>query len=649
MKTKTLLICFACMCFLLACVSKPDPDWDYKGPIAAEDRQFFRGEKSYKSEKYSEALDAYTKYLAQYPNRSMAPAALLRIGYIHLAQDNFNKARDTFNQVMSRYSESPLIPEARIGILNSYYKEARFDQVIRLASGLLEQNIPDKYMVKAYIILGDTYVAMDSPEDSIYFYTMAVKRSDEQSVTMNIEKLRQAIELLEIPVIHSLLEHLEEKLPRSYLLYQLGIKYIKEEKYDQAVKALSRFVNQHPEHEYFPDAQDLLEEYSEKIVYLRTTVGCMLPLTGPYKKYGNNALKGIELALMQANSKGMDPPIELVIKDTGSNHEKAVEAVQALAEAKVAAIIGPIVTAETAAIAAQDNDIPIITVTQKDSITEIGDHVFRNFLTPEMQVKTIVSYATEELELKKFAILYPDEKYGRTFMNLFWDEVLNYGGQVVGLESYNPKHTDFAAPIKKLVGLYYEIPEDLKPEPEEVEDMDEQKDQNDSGEKKEEEPKAIIQFDAVFIPDSPNKAGLIIPQLAYYDVEDVYLLGTNIWHSPRLIEMARDYVQGAIMADGFFAESKAGNVKKFVMEFEGAYGKKPGFIEATTYDTARMLFKVITDPDVRSRNAIKTGLLDMKEFNGVTGMTSFQDNGDVWKKLRLLRVDGKKFIELKQD
>ena len=102
----------------------------------------------------------------------------------------------------------------------------------------------------------------------------------------------------------------------------------------------------------------------------------------------------------------------------------------------------------------------------------MGDYVFRNFITPGMQVKTLVSYAIKKLQLKRFAILYPDENYGKTFMNLFWDEVIALGGKVVGAEPYNINHTDFADPIKKLVGLNYDIPEDLKYPGEQVADKE---------------------------------------------------------------------------------------------------------------------------------------------------------------------------------
>ena len=53
-----------------------------------------------------------------------------------------------------------------------------------------------------------------------------------------------------------------------------------------------------------------------------------------------------------------------------------------------------------------------------------------------------------------------------------------------------------------------------------------------------------MDFDAVFIPDTYNMVGLIAPQLRFYGIEDVLLLGTNLWHSGHLMEMARKYVQG---------------------------------------------------------------------------------------------------------
>ncbi|MEJ2286769.1 MAG: penicillin-binding protein activator, partial [Desulfobacterales bacterium] len=393
--------------------------------------------------------------------------------------------------------------------------------------------------------------------------------------------------------------------------------------------------------------------------FQRFTIGCLLPLSGPYQTFGLRALKGLELAQAQFSSQPGNPPLNIIIKDTGADPDKTIAALEELYREQVAAIIGPIVTSEVAAREAQEMGIPIITLTQKDNIPEIGDKVFRNFITPRMQVQALTSFAVESLGLFRFAILYPDETYGTTFMNLFWDNLLEVGGQVVAVESYKPDQTDFSDSIKKLVGLYYEIPEDLRPEEEEELSADEEQEVNDAlkeaaeeprkkgarGQDEEEKPQAIVDFDAIFIPDSPGKAGQIAPQLAYYDIKDIYILGTNLWHSDSLIKIANQYVQGAIMPDGFFVDSPSPRVQEFVKVFEETYQEPPDFIEAIVYDSAMILFNVVGREEIRYRSEIRDELLNLANFQGVTGLTSFDENGDAQKKLYLLRVKGKKFVE----
>lgn len=646
-------------------VTEPEPE---AAPVSIDEKLFVEAEGLYAQESYENALALYERYVDRYPHGPSAAVALLRMGAIHTELGNFEDAHRYFNRLLADYPDSAYGVDARIGMLNAYYYEGRFSEVIQLSSFLLAELVSKEHLTKTYSILGDTYMAIESPEDAIYFYTIAHKDSTAPSDEVIVEKLKTAVGLLDTDDILALLGHFEEDLPRGYLLYQLGLNYAEEHLYDDAIKALSDFVKNYPDHENMFPAVSLIGEISEKTFYYRTTIGCLLPLSGRYKTYGNRALKGIEFALAQHNSQPDNEPMQLVIKDTESDSNRVIMAVGELVQERVAAIIGPLVSADYAAAIAQENQIPIITITQKEKVTQIGDNVFRNFLTPEMQVKRIVSYAADTLGVKNFAILYPEEKYGSIFMNLFWDEVINHGSRVVGVESYDPTHTDFAMPIKKLVGLYYDVPEDLKdvvrPPVEESEIAAEQENDlkqeagvahaaesaegGDEGEQedKEEEPEAIVDFEAIFIPDAPTKAGLIVPQLAFYDVEDVYLLGTNLWHHSKLVEMAKDYIQGAIMPDGFYSGSRSVRVRKFVKQFEDTYGEKPGVIEATTFDTAMMLFQIVNRPDVLSRNAIKNELLNIRDYPGVTGFTSFDVNGEAHKQLSLLQIDGSRFVEL---
>ncbi len=603
---------------------------------------------------YEKALDYYRQYLDQYPDGPAAATVLLRIGTVQNALGQYGSARDSFNRLLAEFPGNDLAGYAKVGILASYYGEGLYDNAIRLGAMMLEQPLSKGQQARTHEILGDTYLALQSPEDAVYFYTMAYRSAEAPQSMMIEDKLKTAINLLDTSDVVALLGYVQDSLPRSYLMYQLGVNLAAESNYDQAAQAFSDFLAAYPAHEYNQQARRMLEELSGRTVYNRTTIGCLLPLSGRYKVYGDRAMRGVEMALARFNQQNTGgEPVQLIVKDSGSDPGMLTAAIEELVQARVAAIIGPLVDAEYAAEIAQKNGIPIVTWTQKEHITEIGDWVFRNFMTPEMQVKRIVGYAAEVLGARNFVILYPEEKYGATFMNLFWDEVIQHGGRVVGVESYDPSQTDFAEPIKKLVGQFYDTPWDLKDIVRPPQDSDtaigeeQETSRGDRGRREDEGPEAIVDFDAIFIPDAPAKAGLIVPQLAYYDIEGVYLLGTNLWHSPKMIEMARDYVQGAIMPDGFFPDSQNWQVREFVKLFEDTYAETPGVIEATAYDTAMMLFQICQHPDVQSRTAIKEELLRLRDFPGVTGLTSFDGQREALKELSMFRIEGDGFVELK--
>ncbi len=656
MKNNRFIILFCFLFVLGACVPKP-PVPIQPSPAGVEDELFIAAENWFESENYPQALDAYRAYVEQYPDRPLAPAALMKIGKINSILGKYADARHAYNRLISEYPRSSFNPDARVEGLFSYYSEENYQEVIQQAAEVIRSVDSSPHVFRIYALVGDAYMALGLPLDAFKYYLEAEQMASESEQYAITQKIKSSIAQLDSEKIMQLLDGVDKKIPADYLMFQLGLNYAMEEKYDDAIIAMENFLNRFPEHENASLAEDLIEQIKESALFSRYTIGCLLPLSGPYQAVGFRALKGIELALDRFSTQTDGPQMNIIVKDSGGSAEQTRMAMQELIDERVAAIIGPIVTAEVAAGEAQENRIPIITLTQKDNITSIGDYVFRNFITPEMQVKAIADYTTTALGLNRFAILYPDETYGFTFMNLFWDRLIERGGKVVGLEAYNPEHTDFADPIRKLVGLYYKIPEDLR----EASDISPEEDNNQGDpdrpldpdnrvdrrrQNKEEETEAFVDFDAIFIPDAPRTAGLIIPQLAFYDVKDVYLIGTNLWHSDALIKMARQYVQGAIMPDGFFAESSAPAVQDFVKAFEDTYEEKPGFIEAVVYDSAMMVFSVLIQPDLRFKSELRDGLLNLTDFSGVTGPTNFDENGEAQKQLYLLKIKGKKFVEL---
>ncbi len=416
------------------------------------------------------------------------------------------------------------------------------------------------------------------------------------------------------------------------------------------------FLFQYPDHPYFLDALDLLNGIKASL-FKRNTIGCLLPLTGKYAIFGQRALSGIQLAIQELSDK-YSKEFNIIIKDTKGDPQIAIECVKQLYKEHVAGIIGPLLTVHQAGEEAEKLGIPMIALTQKSEFSLQGDYLFSNFITPQMQVQTLGAYLFLELGIKNVAILYPDEKYGKKYMELFWDVVDEYGGNVVGVEPYDGKKTDFEEPIQKLTGEFYPIPEFLKPlakNPEENEVIDENQDMvlsqtnidlNGPREVKEEEEKIQIDFQALFIPDSPSKINLILPQLAFNDATGMYIIGTNLWHDKSILKNSKGYNKRAIITDGFFDNSQNQVTADFTKKFESLFNIKPKFLEAISYDNASILFLTAMDQTIDSRSTLMEALKGSRLYEGVTGNTIFDKDGAAHRELFLMTIKKSKFVEI---
>ncbi len=645
--------------FILACqpppAIKPDSRPETIEPAALTEAELLtRANELFLAQSYEEALEFCHQYLFRFPGGSLTPEILMRAGAIHMALDRYAEARADFQRLITTFPDSPLVPEARISTLAAFYKEGAYERVIQGVIDLADHPFQTDQLARIYLLLGNSRMAMGAPMEAVLSYSMAHGFSTIGNRPRIVNHLKMAVRLLAADEIELLLHSMDDEVARALLLHQLGLRYFEAGKYEEAGATFEEFLQFFPGHEYGSRAENLLAVIRDELAFKGVAIGCLFPLTGASKIFGERALNGVELALNRLAGREDADSIKIVIRDTASNPETVGKAVQELVDARVSAIIGPFhFTAESAAEKAQELETPIITLTQKDRITERGAYVFRHFITPEMQVRTLASHAMETLGFSRFAILYPDGKYGRKYMNLFWDETLARGGRVVGLEQYDPSRTDFADSIKKLVGLYHEVPADLvdlvyprRKEPPRDASGKRVSERIRSREEEEEGPPALVDFEAVFIPDKPSRAGLIIPQLAYYDIDGVQLLGTNLWHSDKMIEMARPYVQGAVMPELFFAESASPMVTEFVALHETIHGERPGFIEAVTYDTANMLFTILGHPDARVKSAVKDRLTAVRDVEGVTGSITMDAGGNAEKNLYLLEIQGTSFVEV---
>ena len=156
-------------------------------------------------------------------------------------------------------------------------------------------------------------------------------------------------------------------------------------------------------------------------------------------------------------------------------------------------------------------------------------------------------------------------------------------------------------------------------------------------------PYPVVNFQALFIPDDYRSILMIAPQVAFFDVTDLTLLGTNLWNSPVLLKGER-YVQGSIFPADFFLDSTNPNVVAFRTRFKEVFDREPDFFSAIGFDTAKILVQAITQNEAWTRDEIKDALMKVKDYPGVTGVTSFTSNGDAEKELFILTIKGDNIV-----
>jgi branched-chain amino acid transport system substrate-binding protein len=495
-------------------------------------------------------------------------------------------------------------------------------------------------------------------KDALFILNQAYSLSTpdrKEEILIPIEEALANIEPDEIIEFQSI-ENLS--IPESYILYWLGVNLLVDNDLPEARQILETFIASFPDHKYFDDTVQMIEMI-KKSLFKRESIGLLLPLSGKYMMFGQRALNGAQLAVAKFSFEN-NRPIKLIIKDTMADPDTTRKAVEELVQQGVSAIIGPLLNVTQAGQAAQENRIPLIAMTQKSDFPLQGDYLFSNFITPEMQVQTLGAYLFDELNIQKVAILYPEEKYGERYKELFWDVVDQFERDVVGIESYDGSKTDFTESIQKLTGEFYPVPEHLK---EDVFDPYRMIDPKviglspvkvhryqkfeSSGTRGQKEDKRIeIDFEALFIPDSPSKINLILPQLAFNDARGMILVGTNLWHDNHLLKGSKRYNRNAVISDGFFADSKNIKTAEFTKEFKAMYGENPKFLEAIAYDSTNLLLNMVADETIESKQDLIEQLKGQRVFDGVTGATVFDDQGRARRQLFLITVKNDKFVEI---
>lgn len=423
---------------------------------------------------------------------------------------------------------------------------------------------------------------------------------------------------------------------------QLARRALAQQQQDKAKRLLQMVLASSVTFPYFQEAELLLQRSSIESWYNRDSVGALLPLSGRYASYGELVKKGFELALREHNKTRL--PVRFIYRDSAAEDVASAQLVSSLADDdKVMAIIGPLfgTAAEGAAQRAQLEMVPLLTLSQRSGLPQLGNFIFRDSLTAKQQVQSLARYAIDAQHIS-FSILYPENRLGEEMTRLFVDEIRQLGGEIVDIVSFPEGATDFREQIQSLLWEDHvveppakqvdpefvgpPIPEELK-EPLELE-------------------YPLAPFHALFIPDYAERIGMLAPQLLFYGMKDVTLLGINGWNSPELVERAGRFLGQAVFVDGFFKDSRQPEVQRFVELYRQAYQDEPTILEAQAFDAANLLLRGMDNPRVVNRDDLRRELALLSGFRGVAGTLGFDELGEAIKQPYLLQVRRGRIVEI---
>ncbi|WP_046498576.1 ABC transporter substrate-binding protein [Syntrophomonas zehnderi] len=333
--------------------------------------------------------------------------------------------------------------------------------------------------------------------------------------------------------------------------------------------------------------------------------------TGEVANYGIPAEKGMQLAIEEINQSGgvLGKKLVGIYDDNkGDSSEIANIATKYATQDKVAAMVGDPCTGLTkvAAKIAQTNQVVLFSGGATGTgVVEIGDYVFRNTLLDQFAVPVVVDWMINQQGWKNIAVITSlNNGYSTALTPVFKDAIKKQGGKIVLEESINDKETNFTAQVTKLKNAHADV----------------------------------LVFTGYY-----TEAALIMTEIQKKGL-DINLIGGDGLYGSDLAKLGKKAVEEkVIFYCGFSSDKPSPESAKFVAAYKEKYNEEPDMFSAQYYDAVMILAKAMQDANSADPKVFKNELAKLKDYPGVSGITSFREDREPLKSTVFLQTvkDGK--------
>ncbi len=339
------------------------------------------------------------------------------------------------------------------------------------------------------------------------------------------------------------------------------------------------------------------------------SIGVMLPLSGPYSKYGQYILDGVLLAAEQLRQQQL--PIEILAYDTKADNVTAARQAIILAEAKVDLIVGPLLSnvAATTAAALSGKGVPLLVpAATQAGFTELSPNSFQ--MSADMMTigRGMAQYAVKHRGMTSMAIISPTSIDELTMAESFAREAKMLGARIIAFERFRPGETDFGPYIKDIKEAI------MGPIDDSTFFVTLEGDTLRAGE-------VSVDFDGLFIPATEQQLYLLLPQIDFYRVHASYL-GTSEWHEPKVLKLGEKVLRDAVIYSAKAAVNHSLKYDEFASAYNLKYGSQPDRLAALGFDAVYIVADAYTN-DSRGAKELTAYLKNLDQYERAAGKITF--------------------------
>jgi branched-chain amino acid transport system substrate-binding protein len=331
-------------------------------------------------------------------------------------------------------------------------------------------------------------------------------------------------------------------------------------------------------------------------------IGAILPLTGDAAAWGIPPKNGALLAVEQINAAGgiNGKKLELVVEDDGCDPKMAVNSINKLLAAnKPVAVVGAVCSASTLAIApiVEKNKIVLISpASTHPSITDAGDYVFRVIPSDDLRAKVFAEYIAS-LGHKTAVVLAINNEAGKGAELSFTKYFEQQGGKVIGVENYMPDANNVKIQLTKI---------------------------------KELNPDIILALSQV------TDAVMVLKEVKELNVKIPLFFQSEALDDPSVILNSGNAANGATYIT--YAKNNNEVAKSFELAYKNRFKVESNLFAPEAYDAVMLIASKLKASTEISSEKLHNELYSISEYQGASGILTFDKNGDVIKPLTICKI-----------